>query len=583
MKFLILAAFFLNQHAFAFQKREPVLKISKLMGKAALPRGLLPPTTLTGKKLGLQHGTEEITTIASSRAHPLPAGYSRSLKRNSVEWKEMPKQRWEMFIDNLPKGLARVAIDGQSKVSRNVANKYARSYYSSVERVPIMGEVVAARTPTQGIFLGDTVFVSADEALQVGSIYDLTVGPEDVTSDRDGRDGYVYQIKGRVKIIGVRDQRFIGIIVEMYGPILRGDLLIAPSPVLVMNAPKAAAQALEGSIMIPHQIMGSTLVADQQTVFVDLGSQDGIVPGNIFRLYQRIDEYSKKEISTKDFIIDAELEVVEVNERFSLAIVLNAKRPLEQGELVVALTDIQDFAKDTELQTLIQDRATISNPDELDQIDSGQALGNEESKELNQLENYKDIERDNRGGEKTGVTLGNEKAPNDGSGNPNAGGATPPASEKVDPNALPVDESVPDAPADGSGAADGAGENPFQEVPESAPANGATGSSGGGTDIQGSSPAPNEPAPVTENSAAEADASTVPSSTAPGAAPTAPAGSGGAGSVSTSGAVQGSAPISDGTSLPTTAPTTVKPSANPSTEVPNDLLEMPPPDAPASN
>ena len=146
--------------------------------------------------------------------------------KKSNEWSLLPLQSWEKFVFKKNTEVDQDGFDRRSKVSVRVADKANADITISSDRIPILGEVVNARSEYERLFLGDQIFVRADEPLQVGTVYSVTSGPQKLKSSRDGRVGFGYDLTGKIRIIGVRDGLFIGTVVALYYPIRRHHLII---------------------------------------------------------------------------------------------------------------------------------------------------------------------------------------------------------------------------------------------------------------------------------------------------------------------------------------------------------------------
>ena len=395
---------------------------------------------------------------------------TRSRARKSQEWRLLPQQNWERFVFRNDPSVDPDGFDRRSKVAPRIADKATANVTIASDRIPVLGEVTNARSEYKRLFLGDQLFVRADEQLQVGTTYSITTGPQKIVSRRDSRVGFGYDLMGKVKIIGVRDGLFIGTIVAIYFPIQRHQLLIPEVKDYVFPDAVAAPSALPASIVIPAGAK-EDLLGQEKIVLLDVGSEDGVKPGMIFRHYLHTDPNTHEEISAKDFLIEAELKVLSVQSKFSVAIILQSHSILHFGNDVVALTDLGDFEKNQGLQTILQDSATPTTVDDLDQLDANDGLGEHENRDLRQLEKWNkptpsagtinsndsdEIQRIDPQGSRPTYDIGQEPAPNDGTSNrpqtapnPKATPAPTPAPEPevMNPNAPPLLDANPDAVA----------------------------------------------------------------------------------------------------------------------------------------
>lgn len=388
--------------------------------------------------------------IEASNGAPVTQFRSRS-----EEWRLLPTQEWEKF--NFPKDevVDPLGFDRRSKVQKRFVNQSPMTSTIATDRLAVHGEITYARTEYEHIFLGDQVFIRADEALQVGSIYSVTTGPEKVRSTRDGRVGFIYDLVGKVKIIGVRDGTFIGTVIELNGFLARGNLLIPEVKQVEFKKPIASPSIIAASVLYSEKEI-RTLTAENTVVFLDVGSADGVAPGMIFRYYLHKDPYSGKEIATADYLIETEMMITDVKEQFSSAMLMTGRGNLPHDAQVLSLTDLTDFKKHMGMQTNIQDATPRGGADDLDALDTNQGLGEKEENELKQLENVDNPDEIKRVNPSTtnGSTIpgiGDEPAPNDSNGVPPS--TAPEPTNPLDEPAAPAVEEIPAAPVEEPAAA----------------------------------------------------------------------------------------------------------------------------------
>ncbi len=461
-----------------------------------------PNLIFPGQRLRLLSDEKMRELIGKKDAAPL---------QQPQEWSLLPLQSWEKFTIKQNPIIDPDGFDRRSRVARRVASSTTFPITIASDRLPILGEIVEARTEFNTVFLGQQVFIRPDEDLQVGETYSLTKGPIKVSSSRDGRVGFLYELSGKVKIIGVRDGKFIGTVVQSFGEIDRGTLLISKVTESPFRRPVAAGGPINASIILSPRQEKYSMITDQDILILDRGFNDGIEPGMIFRQYLYNDPKTKNEISAKDFLIESEIQVLDAKDQFSLAIVLSATHPIETTAPAIALTDLQDLNKHVGMQGVIQDYSAEQAADRLDQLDSDEGVGEKERRDLEQLEDFEseDIKREQIRSDSNNVKpLGEELAPNDGT---NASGAQslPPATPEMDLNgevptdvppvetpSEPVEGGLPPAPE----ALTPSPENTLEVSPaESMPAPTPDPTQEVPAEIEGSTPPVDEPAPVIEN------------------------------------------------------------------------------------
>ena len=417
---------------------------------------------------------ESQNEYASSSETPSAAEY-RYKKGRSKEWMLLPKQEWENFVFKKEPEMEFSGFDRKGRIGKKVNDQTTIPAIIAEDRLPIQGEITNARSEFSQIFLGDTVFVRADEQIQMGTIYSITSGPNKVESHLDGRVGFTYEIMGRIRIIGVRDGLFIATVIDLRAPIERHQLLIPEVKSISFPTPIANLKAVTASVIFTG-ISSATMMSEQQIVFLDQGTDDGLTTGAILRHYLKKDPQTEEEITSKDFLIQSELLVIRAGKRFSTALILKGRGSIKDGDEAVALTDLTDFNRNLGIQTLIQDASTRSGPDELDTLDQTDGLGEKEDHELHQLENWnkqesstppqpaptsdnssslnpaldEEIKREKIHPDQKNITdVGNEPAPNDGSDKAIKGKkpetATPPSNTTPEETNAAASEAPPSA------------------------------------------------------------------------------------------------------------------------------------------
>lgn len=158
---------------------------------------------------------------------------------------------------------------------------------------------------------------------------------------------------------------------------VRADLEPIPGP-----------SALEGILRL-DRFYSTRTTAQHKLVFVDRGADDGVQVGMIFRVYQHFDSNNDLRLTKGDVLISADLMVVNVSEKFSTCYVLSSANYIVEGTPATLLTDVSDLQKVDPDRRRIETKNGLNANDELDRLDNGEGLGDDERRELRQLEIYK--------------------------------------------------------------------------------------------------------------------------------------------------------------------------------------------------
>jgi hypothetical protein len=350
---------------------------------------------------------------------------TQTAAQRSEEWKLLPKQGWENYRLDIPPEVDPSGFDRRNKIVVAGPTGFESQALPASEKLNFVAQIIGSRSESEYLALNDTVYIHAEENLQIGGLYAITQEPTVLKSPTTDRIGYSYLMLGKVKILAVRDHLFIGKIVAARHFLPRGTSLIAVPPKVPDLAPIPGPKPLLGSILIDPSFSTFTS-AQHKEVFVDRGSADGVQPGMVFRAFQHYDPGNEKKITKSHFIIDADIMITQVSANFSTGTIIRNFSPIYAKAPVILLTDISDLkSNDGFSEKMGQEE------DDLDKLDDQESLGKDEKKELKQLENWK----------------GNPPDSPDASGADNL--PTPPPPVEGDPNTPPApDGQVPPPPAD---------------------------------------------------------------------------------------------------------------------------------------
>ncbi len=323
----------------------------------------------------------------------------KSKNGRAEEWQRLPKQPWESVQFKLPAQVDPDGFDRRNKVFFHTATGMSLRGIPATLPIPGVGTIVAGNVEANRLTLGDTVFVQSNEALAIGSEWTITQAPELLKTKIEGaRQGYDYPNKGVLRITQQKEEVYVAEVVQAAFEILRGDFLIERLQPIRIPSPRPAPQAIRATVILPRDVNTYT-TSQHKEVFINAGSDDGIEPGMVFRSYQHEDPSNGKIISKGTLIPLADFLILKTSERFSSALVLRSKSAIQEQIECVSLTDITDFedaAGPGYEATMTTDEAPpadvkLEGDDEnLDSLDDGGELSNEEKKELDQLEKWKE-------------------------------------------------------------------------------------------------------------------------------------------------------------------------------------------------
>lgn len=349
----------------------------------------LPGTGTSLPTVSIAEGSSE-THHAEKTATDASHGVTISedeLGPRSSEWKHLPIQRWEASQIRLPQGVDALGFDNRNKVKTEFRGSRELPFLAATDELPPVGKIVGARTPASFLGLGDTVFIHSKDELQVGETYAITTHPQKIKGQETGRSGYSYSLLGRVRIVSLRDEVYVGVLTSVRGFVQRGYFLL-PNPARVPElTPIPGPSSMTASLTLDRQ--SSTFATAQgKFAYVDRGSEDGIKPGMVFRAFHHIDPNNSKRNMAADLLDDADLMVLQVSEGFSLTVLINSTLPIYENAPLTLLTDVTDLLDGTAQQENLLNEEKPEEMDELDKLDRGEGIGKKEAEELKQLEKW---------------------------------------------------------------------------------------------------------------------------------------------------------------------------------------------------
>lgn len=373
--------------------------------------GISNPHILSpGQKLAFLPGSSEsipqlsaaTPTPAESAepAHTAVSTQNPESPRGSHEYDKVAPDKWAPIdlSKKLSKRYDEFGIDRELKIDLPRRFVFRVPAIANDTTVPYLGEIVGSRREGVALSQGETVFLkSASQDLQVGTTYSILAEPEFVRERKSDRPGYIYKTAGEVKVVGVKDELYIGIISVAYDLIRRGDRIYPLLPLVSDIKPVAAQTALE-AVVVFSQINNTRNMSQFQYLHFDRGIEDGVQIGNVFRLYDYYDPTTRAKITDSDFLLNADVLIVHATAQFSTGIVIRSHGTFERGDFGVLLTNVSDLertARDKSHGLGESDQRTPEDKelDELDELDrnSGEGLGKQEETEIKELDQWDKI------------------------------------------------------------------------------------------------------------------------------------------------------------------------------------------------
>ena len=142
---------------------------------------------------------------------------------------------------------------------------------------------------------GDKVYLEFEDpdSVQVGERYSINRVVDRVTNRDDELVAVRYQVTGMVEITrlpieGDSSTLITGEILDLFDTIERGDVLFLDMPQVYRVTPTPATVDIEAEIMA--HLNPVRFIHEQDYVFINAGSDDGVATGNRFQIWDRRDE-----------------------------------------------------------------------------------------------------------------------------------------------------------------------------------------------------------------------------------------------------------------------------------------------------
>lgn len=292
------------------------------------------------------------------------------LKPKSNEWEKLPRQAWEMT----PMKYAKIPQNTEPKRPL----QFEPRLIPQSQKLPFFGKIIGSRLEKKIISTQDIVYIQneKDQAIHPGKIYAIVNEPRQVKEPRSDRKSYTYLILGHVKILTSKNKIFIGKVTHAYEPFEKGSFLAEIPQKKVVLTPLPGLKKIQGRIIFsPYQ--NTTQGVQHQEALIDLGSDDGIQPGMVFRIQQGEDPFH------------GEMIITTVSEFFSGTLITRSKKSISEHGIATLLLDISPSSLSTteESENLMEQET--SGEENLDYLLKTGPLSEEKKEELKELESLK--------------------------------------------------------------------------------------------------------------------------------------------------------------------------------------------------
>lgn len=317
-----------------------------------------------------------------------PQVKKKKKKKKSEEWKMLPPQGWEKYLIKKRPEIDPLGFDSRNKISWRKDATFTLNTYATTDRIETTAQIIGSTLQSLAMTMGDTVYLQSNGNLQVGDLYAVAEREPQMFGPETGRRGFIYTTYGQIKVLGVRDNLFVGTITQASDVIKRNMILIPEQKRAKILDPIPGPDHLQGTLYLSKE-KETTVTTQHKVVFIDRGTDDGVMPGMIFRLYQYEDPYNNSMLTESDFIPYADISVIHSTPRFCTGVVIFSQALIANESRVTLLTDVADLKKSRSdfFKTIIKPDAS-HDVNDLEMLESTDSIGKREKKELRQLEKW---------------------------------------------------------------------------------------------------------------------------------------------------------------------------------------------------
>jgi hypothetical protein len=292
----------------------------------------------------------------------------RSRNWKSAEWRKIPAgQQWETINVQLPPEVDPDGFDRRSKIQKKFPGGFELSEVPATTPIQPQGTIIGSRGEAIGIGLNETLFIETTQNLQNDQIFSV-VGEPYLFKDKERDDlvlGYSYPVLGKIQIVGRTGQYTMGKVISLQGAITRGTFLIHPPARVNTMDPAPGTNAVEANVMLSRH-NAAYAAAQGKILYLTRGTEDGVQPGMVFRVFQTSDPYTGEPISRDGVLREADLQIILSSDKLSMAIVRNSSSTVLEGARAVLLTDISDVDQKVEFRqgAVVDDGVPAAKPAE---------------------------------------------------------------------------------------------------------------------------------------------------------------------------------------------------------------------------
>lgn len=219
-------------------------------------------------------------------------------------------------------------------------------YYSSAsslsfvtpEELSASGSIVGSKLERKMFGELDEVYIKTGEEVEVGQRFTIFRTEKKLKHTVTGEVlGYRIKVLGELEVTEKDRETSKARIIKSYDVIAKDDRLMPVESSSKEIILKSSEQQLEGYIVATQEDL--KLIGEGQIVYIDKGTADGIIEGNVFTIYRpskRLKEALTGEEVESPIEIIGKLVVVKARENVSTALVTKSKKEITTGDHIIS-------------------------------------------------------------------------------------------------------------------------------------------------------------------------------------------------------------------------------------------------------
>ncbi len=205
--------------------------------------------------------------------------------------------------------------------------------------IPVIATIVGSPEAFDNISQGVIVHLKLQPGTQVipGDRFTIAHWGREITHPiTNHKLGNIVRIAGVLIILEGKGEVIPARVEKSFFPTMYGDLIIPPIPLPPANLPLRFAEKIEGTIVASPEEEEN--ITEREVVFIDRGTRDGVIVGDVFSIYQKpyLTKEGEESKGPLPLFKAGEGVVVSVNVETSTLLVTKSVQALYVGDTIIA-------------------------------------------------------------------------------------------------------------------------------------------------------------------------------------------------------------------------------------------------------